>query len=82
MLNRLTKSAELQTRVDEEYFKINMEGHQMRLKLENTLKNCYQVPRKILQNSFRLLSVLLKDASLTTTSWTSKRLVAENVVGK
>lgn len=51
MLNRLTKSAELQTRVDEEYFKINMEGHQMRLKLENTLKNCYQVPRKILRNS-------------------------------
>ncbi|TKS67249.1 Nostrin BM247 -like protein [Collichthys lucidus] len=45
MLNRLTKSAETQARVDEEYFKINMEGHQMRLKLENTLKNCYQVQR-------------------------------------
>lgn len=43
MLNRLTKSAEVQTQVDEEYFKINMEGHQMRLKLENTLKNCHQV---------------------------------------
>lgn len=51
MLNRLTKSTELQTRVDEEYFKINMEGHQMRLKLENTLKNCFQVRRKILHNS-------------------------------
>uniref|UniRef100_A0AAQ5Z4Q0 Osteoclast-stimulating factor 1 n=1 Tax=Amphiprion ocellaris TaxID=80972 RepID=A0AAQ5Z4Q0_AMPOC len=38
MLNRLTKSAEMQTRVDEEYFNINMEGHQMRLKWENTLK--------------------------------------------
>lgn len=43
MLNRLTKSAEAQARLDEEYFKINMEGHQMRLKLENTLKNCHQV---------------------------------------
>ena len=43
MLNRLTKSAEIQARVDEEYFNINMEGHQMRLKWENTLKNCYQV---------------------------------------
>ncbi|TWW76262.1 Nostrin BM247 -like protein [Takifugu flavidus] len=43
MLNRLTKSAEVQTQVDDEYFKINMEGHQMRLKLENTLKNCHQV---------------------------------------
>lgn len=48
MLNRLTKSAETQARVDEEYFKINMEGHQMRLKLENTLKNCYQVQRDAL----------------------------------
>lgn len=43
MLNRLTKSAEVQTRVDEDYFNINMEGHQMRLKWENTLKNCHQV---------------------------------------
>lgn len=46
MLNRLTKSAEAQARLDEEYFKINMEGHQMRLKLENTLKNCHQVGKE------------------------------------
>ena len=45
MLNRLTNSAELQARVDEEYFNINMEGHHMRLKWENTLKNCYQVEK-------------------------------------
>lgn len=38
----------MQARVDEEYFKINMEGHQMRLKLENTLKNCYQVQENAL----------------------------------
>lgn len=43
MLNRLSKSAETQVRVDEDYFNINMEGHQTRLKWENTLKNCYQV---------------------------------------
>ncbi|KAI2660893.1 Nostrin [Labeo rohita] len=42
MLNRLTKSAELQVRVDEEYFNTNLEGHHIRLKLENTLKTCYQ----------------------------------------
>lgn len=46
MLNRLTKSAEAQARLDEEYFKINMEGHQMRLRLENTLKNCHQVGKE------------------------------------
>jgi hypothetical protein len=43
MLTRLTKSAEAQTRTDEEYFTINMDGHEIRLKWENTLKNCYQV---------------------------------------
>lgn len=48
MLIRLTKSAEMQARVDEEYFNINIDGHQMRLKWENTLKNCYQV----LENAF------------------------------
>lgn len=48
MLNRLTKSAETQARLDEEYFKINMEGQQMRLRLENTLKNCHQVGKEAL----------------------------------
>lgn len=60
MLNRLTKSAEMQARVDEEYFNVNMEGHQMRLKWENTLKNCYQV-RKPMRSWFspcRLVVVL------------------------
>lgn len=56
MVNRLTKSAEMQVRVDEEYFNINMEGHQMRLKWENTLKNCYQVHNNALVR-IRLLLV-------------------------
>lgn len=42
MLNRLTKSAEAQAQVDDEYFEINTEGHRARLKLENTLRNCHQ----------------------------------------
>ena len=43
LLKRLAKSAEVQMQVDDEYFKINLKGHQMRLQLENTLKNCHQV---------------------------------------
>lgn len=54
MLNRLTKSAEMQTRVDEEYFNINMEGHQTRLKWENTLKNCYLVRNDVTGGNWRL----------------------------
>lgn len=43
MLNRLSKSAELQVKVDEDYFNMNMDSFQIRLKWENTLKSCYQV---------------------------------------
>lgn len=66
MLNRLTKSAEMQARVDEEYFNINMEGHQMRLKWENTLKNCYQVEKIVSYLSFcgHLAVPLIKSGSL------------------
>lgn len=59
MLNRLTKSAEVQTQVDDEYFKINIEGHQMRLKLENTLKNCHQVCSPSGASDPRLLPLVL-----------------------
>lgn len=48
MVNRLSKSAEVQVRVDDEYFGINMDGHHIRLKWENTLKNCYQVGNNVL----------------------------------
>lgn len=51
MLNRLTKSAEVQTQADDEYFQINMEGHRVRLKLENTLKNCHQVGGNLVSGS-------------------------------
>ncbi|XP_051566872.1 nostrin isoform X1 [Myxocyprinus asiaticus] len=47
MFNRLTKSAELQAKVDEEYFNTNMNGHHIQLKLENTLKTCYQSHKQI-----------------------------------
>nr|XP_046259210.1 nostrin [Scatophagus argus] len=59
MLNRLTKSAEMQARSDEEYFKINMEGHQMRLKLENTLKACYQIIQELEKQRIEVLCNIL-----------------------
>uniref|UniRef100_A0A3P8W0W5 Osteoclast-stimulating factor 1 n=1 Tax=Cynoglossus semilaevis TaxID=244447 RepID=A0A3P8W0W5_CYNSE len=59
MLNRLTKSAELQTRVDGEYFNINLEGHQMRLKWENTLKNCYQIIQELEKERIEVLCNIL-----------------------
>lgn len=73
MLNRLTKSAEAQARLDEDYFKINMEGHQMRLKLENTLKNCHQVGKGSLAASHcsfesELISFFRREGSFTCTT--------------
>ncbi|XP_047457929.1 nostrin isoform X2 [Mugil cephalus] len=55
MLNRLTKSADVQTRVDEEYFNINLEGHQIRLKWENTLKSCYQIIQELEKQRIEVL---------------------------
>ncbi|XP_036965465.1 nostrin isoform X2 [Acanthopagrus latus] len=69
MLNRLTKSAELQTRVDEEYFKINMEGHQMRLKLENTLKNCFQIIQELEKQRIEVLCNILNRYNLQMSSF-------------
>ncbi|XP_061925828.1 nostrin [Entelurus aequoreus] len=69
MLNRLTKSAELQTRVDEEYFNINMEGHQMRLKWENTLKNCYQIIQELEKQRIEVLCNLLTRYNLHMSSF-------------
>ncbi|KAF3694888.1 Nostrin BM247 -like protein [Channa argus] len=64
MVNRLTKSAEMQVRVDEDYFNINMEGHQMRLKWENTLKNCYQIIQELEKQRIEVLCNILKRYSL------------------
>ncbi|KAK2904700.1 hypothetical protein Q8A67_006499 [Cirrhinus molitorella] len=67
MLNRLTKSAELQTRVDEDYFNTNMEGHHIRLKLENTLKTCYQIVQELEKQRIETLSNTLDKYSLFMT---------------
>uniref|UniRef100_A0A8C1FT29 Osteoclast-stimulating factor 1 n=1 Tax=Cyprinus carpio carpio TaxID=630221 RepID=A0A8C1FT29_CYPCA len=67
MLNRLTKSAELQARVDEEYFNTNMEGHHIRLKLENTLKTCYQIVQELEKQRIETLSNTLNKYSLFMT---------------
>ncbi|XP_067459606.1 nostrin [Thunnus thynnus] len=68
MLNRLTKSAEIQARVDEEYFNINMEGHQMRLKWENTLKNCYQIIQELEKQRIEVLCNILMRYNLHMSS--------------
>uniref|UniRef100_A0A8D3BW79 Osteoclast-stimulating factor 1 n=1 Tax=Scophthalmus maximus TaxID=52904 RepID=A0A8D3BW79_SCOMX len=64
MLNRLTKSAEVQARVDEEYFNVNMEGHRMRLKWENTLKNCYQIVQELEKQRIEVLCNILNRYNL------------------
>ncbi|XP_075959940.1 nostrin [Anarhichas minor] len=69
MLNRLTKSAELQARVDEEYFNVNMEGHQMRLKWENTLKNCYQIIQEVEKQRVEVLCNILSRYNLHMSSF-------------
>lgn len=69
MLNRLTKSAEMQARVDEEYFNINMEGHQMRLKWENTLKNCYQIIQELEKQRIEVLCNALNRYNLHMSSF-------------
>ncbi|XP_051761125.1 nostrin [Ctenopharyngodon idella] len=67
MFNRLTKSAELQAKVDEEYFNTNMEGHHIRLKLENTLKTCYQIVQELEKQRIETLSNALNKYSLFMT---------------
>ncbi|KAF1382520.1 hypothetical protein PFLUV_G00144630 [Perca fluviatilis] len=69
MLNRLTKSAEMQARVDEEYFNVNMEGHQMRLKWENTLKNCYQIIQELEKQRIEVLCNILSRYNLHMSSF-------------
>ncbi|XP_063070741.1 nostrin [Engraulis encrasicolus] len=69
MLNRLTKSAELQARVDEDYFHINMEGHQMRLKWESTLKHCYQIIQELEKQRIEVLSNILNKYGLYMSSF-------------
>uniref|UniRef100_A0A7N8X318 Osteoclast-stimulating factor 1 n=1 Tax=Mastacembelus armatus TaxID=205130 RepID=A0A7N8X318_9TELE len=69
MVNRLTKSAEMQVRVDEEYFNINMEGHQLRLKWENTLKNCHQIIQELEKQRIEVLCNILNRYNLHMTTF-------------
>uniref|UniRef100_A0AAV2JY05 Osteoclast-stimulating factor 1 n=1 Tax=Knipowitschia caucasica TaxID=637954 RepID=A0AAV2JY05_KNICA len=68
MLMRLTKSAELQARVDEEYFQMNMEGHESRLKWENTLRTCYQILQEMERQRVEVLGEALSRYSLHMSS--------------
>ncbi|XP_028292746.1 nostrin isoform X2 [Gouania willdenowi] len=69
MLNRLTKSAEVQTRVDEEYFRTNMEGHHMRLKWENTQRNCYQIIQELEKQRIEVLYDIMNRYKLHMSSF-------------
>ncbi|KAJ3591656.1 hypothetical protein NHX12_006788 [Muraenolepis orangiensis] len=69
MLIRLIKSAEVQTKLDEEYFNRNMEGHHIRLKWENTLKNCYQVMVELEKQRLEMLSNTLDRYNLHMSSF-------------
>uniref|UniRef100_A0A4W5K3N8 Osteoclast-stimulating factor 1 n=1 Tax=Hucho hucho TaxID=62062 RepID=A0A4W5K3N8_9TELE len=69
MLNRLTKSAEAQSRTDEEYFTINMDGHEIRLKWENTLKNCYQIIQEVEKQRIEVLCNILSKYNLHMASF-------------
>uniref|UniRef100_A0A3B4AQY9 Osteoclast-stimulating factor 1 n=1 Tax=Periophthalmus magnuspinnatus TaxID=409849 RepID=A0A3B4AQY9_9GOBI len=64
MLNRLTKSAELQARVDDEYFNMNLEGYETRLKWENTLKACYQIIQEMEKQRIEVLGEALNRYNL------------------
>ncbi|KAK2849957.1 hypothetical protein Q7C36_008740 [Tachysurus vachellii] len=56
MFNRLSKSAELQVKADEDYFNMNLDSHQIRLKWENTLKSCYQIVQETEKQRIETLS--------------------------
>lgn len=43
MSKKLGKLAETQNKTDEHFFRINLEGHNLRLRMENTLKVGLQV---------------------------------------
>nr|XP_023672082.1 nostrin isoform X1 [Paramormyrops kingsleyae] len=69
MLNRLTKSAELQVKADEEYFNTNLAGLQFRLKWETTLKNCYQVVQEMEKQRIEILCNILNKYNLHMSSF-------------
>ncbi|KAJ8012802.1 hypothetical protein DPEC_G00046650 [Dallia pectoralis] len=69
MVNRLTKSAEAQTRADELYFSINMDGQQIRLKWENALKSCYQIIQELEKQRLEILCKILNQYNLHMASF-------------
>ncbi|XP_022535740.2 nostrin isoform X1 [Astyanax mexicanus] len=80
MFNRLTKSAELQVKVDEEYFNMNMDGHKMRLKWEYTLKSCYQIIQELEKQRIETLCSTLNKYSLHMSSYSQTLLQSEKQI--
>ncbi|KAI4887079.1 hypothetical protein NFI96_013971, partial [Prochilodus magdalenae] len=80
MLNRLSKSAELQAKVDEDYFSMNMEGQQIRVKWENTLKACYQIVQELEKQRIETLCNSLNKYSLHISSYSKILLSSEQQI--
>ncbi|XP_062862734.1 nostrin [Trichomycterus rosablanca] len=80
MINRLTKSAELQVKEDERYFSMNMDSHQIRLKWENTLKSCYQIVQDLEKQRIETLFNALNKYSLHTSSYSQTLLHSQKQV--
>ncbi|KAB5577183.1 hypothetical protein PHYPO_G00207020 [Pangasianodon hypophthalmus] len=80
MLNRLSKSAELQVKVDEDYFNMNMDSGQIRLKWENTLKSCYQIVQEIEKQRIETLSNAVNKYNLHMCSYSQALLHSQEQI--
>ncbi|XP_060784799.1 nostrin [Neoarius graeffei] len=80
MLNRLSKSAELQVKVDEDYFNMNMDSYLIRLKWENTLKSCYQIVQEIEKQRIETLSNAVNKYSLHMSSYNQTLLHSQEQI--
>ncbi|XP_046697302.1 LOW QUALITY PROTEIN: nostrin [Silurus meridionalis] len=80
MLNRLSKSAELQVKVDEDYFNMNMDSCRIRLKWENTLKSCYQIVQEIEKQRIETLSNTVNKYNLHLCSYNQTLLHSQEQI--
>ncbi|KAF4087036.1 hypothetical protein AMELA_G00091330 [Ameiurus melas] len=80
MLNRLSKSTELQVKVDEDYFNMNMDSFQIRLKWENTLKSCYQIIQEIEKQRIESLSNAVNKCNLHLCSYSQALLHSQEQI--
>ncbi|XP_058249635.1 nostrin isoform X3 [Hemibagrus wyckioides] len=80
MLNRLSKSAELQVKADEDYFNMNLDSYQIRLKWENTLKSCYQIVQETEKQRIEALSNAVNKYNLHMCSYSQTLLHSQEQI--